>query len=87
MLADIAAFEDFLTHAKRGHEFEFSAFGLEVRGVEHLAIEYINTEPAALDDAAATDEDTVLVVAGPGVLANDSDPDHLDVIQAQPVGS
>jgi hypothetical protein len=34
-----------------------------------------NEPPIAVDDAYSTDEDTSLVVAAPGVLANDSDPD------------
>ncbi|MBY6204405.1 tandem-95 repeat protein [Halomonas denitrificans] len=34
-----------------------------------------NQPPVVVDDAYATDEDTPLSVAAPGVLANDSDPD------------
>jgi hypothetical protein len=34
-----------------------------------------NNPPVAVDDAYTTDEDTILNVAAPGVLANDSDPD------------
>jgi len=34
-----------------------------------------NNPPVAVDDAYTTDEDTVLNVAAPGVLENDSDPD------------
>jgi VCBS repeat-containing protein len=34
-----------------------------------------NTPPVANDDAYATDEDTQLIVAAPGVLANDTDAD------------
>ena len=34
-----------------------------------------NNPPVAVDDAYSTDEDTILNVAAPGVLANDSDPD------------
>lgn len=34
-----------------------------------------NTAPTALDDAYATEQGVALVVAAPGVLANDSDPD------------
>jgi VCBS repeat-containing protein len=33
----------------------------------------LNEAPVAVDDAYATDEDTVLTVAAPGVLANDTD--------------
>jgi len=35
----------------------------------------INDPPVAVDDAFATPEDTQLVIAAPGVLANDTDPD------------
>ena len=35
----------------------------------------MNDEPVANDDAYSTDEDTVLTVAAPGVLGNDSDVD------------
>jgi VCBS repeat-containing protein len=34
-----------------------------------------NRPPVAVDDAYATDEDTALPIAAPGVLANDTDPD------------
>ena len=35
----------------------------------------VNTAPLAADDSYSTDEDTVLNVAAPGVMGNDSDPD------------
>jgi len=38
-----------------------------------IAVRPVNDPPVAMDDAYATDEDTVLVVSAPGVLANDSD--------------
>ena len=38
----------------------------------------VNDPPAAVNDAATTDEDTVLTVPPPGVLANDIDPDAGD---------
>ncbi len=38
-------------------------------------IEVINNLPVVADDAYSTEKDTVLSVAAPGVLANDSDPD------------
>jgi VCBS repeat-containing protein len=41
----------------------------------------VNNPPVAVDDAYSTDEDTILNVAAPGVLANDSDPDG-DLITA-----
>ena len=41
----------------------------------NLTVNAINDDPVAVDDAYATDEDTPLVVAAPGVLANDTDAD------------
>ena len=38
----------------------------------------VNDPPVAVDDAVTTDEDTVLTVPPPGVLANDIDPDAGD---------
>ncbi|NOY46225.1 MAG: tandem-95 repeat protein, partial [Deltaproteobacteria bacterium] len=38
-----------------------------------LQITPVNDPPVAVDDAYATDEDSLLVVSAPGVLANDSD--------------
>ena len=38
----------------------------------------VNDPPAAVDDAVTTNEDTVLTVPLPGVLANDIDPDLVD---------
>src|SRR5262245_38652046 len=82
---DIAAFQDFLArranpHGDDGREFEFKSFNLDVRNIEALQVQLVNTAPTARADAGAKNEDTLLVVAGPGVLANDSDPDHLDVL-------
>ena len=37
-----------------------------------------NTAPTAVNDTYTTDEDTVLTVAAPGVLSNDTDPDASD---------
>lgn len=42
-----------------------------------------NEPPDAVNDSYTTDEDTPLVVAGPGVLGNDADPD-LDPLTAAP---
>ena len=39
----------------------------------NITVIAINDPPAAADDAYVTDEDTVLTVAAPGVLANDTD--------------
>jgi len=82
---DIAAFQDLLArranpHGDNGREFEFKSFNLDVRSFEALQVQLVNTAPTARADAGATNEDTLLMVAGPGVLANDSDPDHLDVL-------
>jgi VCBS repeat-containing protein len=40
-----------------------------------ITVTAVNDAPAAADDAYSTDEDTTLMVAAPGVLGNDSDPD------------
>jgi VCBS repeat-containing protein len=79
---DIAAFQKFLDSraSSRGDEFEFKSFNLDVSNFEALRIELVNTGPTARADAGATNEDTLLIFAGPGVLANDSDADHLDVL-------
>jgi VCBS repeat-containing protein len=82
---DIATFEAFLaqnanSRGGKGPEFHFSSFDLTARDFEALVVHKVNTAPTAQSDAASTDEDTRLVVAAPGVLANDTDPDHLDVL-------
>jgi VCBS repeat-containing protein len=41
-----------------------------------ITITATNEEPTGADDAYSTTEDTTLTVATPGVLDNDSDPDH-----------
>ena len=40
-----------------------------------ITVTPVNDAPVAVNDSAATNEDTVLVVAAPGVLINDFDPD------------
>ena len=40
-----------------------------------ITVTPVNDAPVAVDDAYATDEDTVLVVASPGMLGNDADVD------------
>ena len=40
-----------------------------------LTVTAVNDAPTAAGDAYSTAEDTVLTVAGPGVLGNDADPD------------
>ena len=42
--------------------------------------ELVNNPPVAEDDAAITDEDSQLIVAAPGLLSNDSDPDVGDTL-------
>ncbi|HEX7221032.1 MAG TPA: tandem-95 repeat protein, partial [Burkholderiales bacterium] len=88
---DIADFRSFLArgngyHGHHGHhgskEFQFSSFDLSVSDFEALEVKLINTAPTAVADAAATDEEHLVTIA---VLANDSDPDHLDVITLQSV--
>src|SRR5439155_18338667 len=41
----------------------------------NLTVRAVNDPPVALDDAYSTDEDTILTVPAPGLLANDSDAD------------
>ncbi|HXT32443.1 MAG TPA: Ig-like domain-containing protein, partial [Vicinamibacterales bacterium] len=82
---DISAFQAFVaTNASLNHQhgpaFQFQTFDLQAADFEALRIELVNTAPTAVADAAATDEDHQVTIA---VLANDSDPDHLDVITVQ----
>ncbi|HEX6692632.1 MAG TPA: Ig-like domain-containing protein, partial [Burkholderiales bacterium] len=85
---DIAGFEAFLDrHGKHGKEFEFRSFDLDVSNFEELKVELVNTGPTANNDTAATDEDTALVLAAAGLLANDTDPDHLDELRVTGAGA
>ena len=82
---DIAAFKEFLedhanSRGEHGKTFHFESFNLDARNFEALEIVRVNAAPTATADAFATDEDTPRLVAAPGVLANDTDPDHLDVL-------
>jgi VCBS repeat-containing protein len=87
---DIAAFQKFLDYkanpySDHGKTFHFKSFDLDARNFEALKINVIdaapaNAAPTARDDAATTGEDTPLVIAAPGVLANDTDPDQHDVL-------
>jgi VCBS repeat-containing protein len=86
---DIADYRAFLAdHANPGSDcgptFHFGSFDLDARGFEALAIQLVNSAPTANDDAGAIDEDTSLVVPAAGVLANDTDPDHLDQLTVVP---
>jgi VCBS repeat-containing protein len=51
--------------------------GAELSDVATVTIDVcpVNDAPSAVDDAYATDEDTLLSIAAPGVLTNDTDPD------------
>ncbi|MDH3969354.1 MAG: cadherin-like domain-containing protein, partial [Rhodospirillales bacterium] len=74
--------------AAAGAESKFGPTGLDndgdglVDGADADCIA-VNLPPVAVDDAYTTDEDTPLVVAAPGVLTNDSDPEN-DPITAVP---
>ena len=65
--------------------------GFDVEKAVIITIENVNESPTAVDDpdvpsdpAYATDNRTVLVVAGPGVLSNDFDPDLDSELEAVP---
>src|SRR5919204_1902533 len=47
--------------------------GGSATGTVSINVTAVNDAPAAADDSYSTNEDTALNVAGPGVLANDSD--------------
>jgi hypothetical protein len=79
---DITDFNNFLAlygnpAQAHGPVFHFASFDLHARNWEALDVVLVNTAPVAADDTAATDEDTPVNIT---VLANDSDPDHLDVL-------
>ena len=85
---DLADFATFLSananpRSDRGPEFEFTTFDLDVEDFEDLTVVLTNVGPTANDDTAIIDEDSLLSVAAPGVLDNDTDPDHLDVLTVQ----
>ncbi|MEP4888278.1 MAG: VCBS domain-containing protein, partial [Alphaproteobacteria bacterium] len=88
VIADLAAFEAFLAAnsdptTDDGPTYNFTSFAtLDLTDWEGYTVELINTGPTANDDSGATDEDTVLVVSdvAAGLIANDTDPDHLDVL-------
>jgi VCBS repeat-containing protein len=82
---DVDDFQAWLAHNANplrdfGCSFHFQSSQLDVNGFEALEVVLVNTAPLAGDDAGETDEDTPLSVAAGGVLANDSDADHLDVL-------
>jgi VCBS repeat-containing protein len=80
---DITAFRAFLDSG-RSTAFEFSSFDLSAVGFEHLRIALLNNRPSAAADAAKTGEDDAVTI---GVLANDSDPDHLDYLTIAGLGA
>jgi VCBS repeat-containing protein len=82
---DIEAFEAFLDRkadprGDHGKTFHFQSFDLDARNIEALEIQLINNAPTANADAAGTDEDTPVAIGAASLLANDTDPDHLDVL-------
>lgn len=52
-----------------------------------IRLEPMNDDPVAVDDRYTIAADDVLVVAAPGLLENDSDPDQQDLRAAGPVSS
>ncbi len=86
--ADLAGFDAFLAfnsnpNTDNGATYNFTSFAtLDLTDWEGYSVELINTGPTANADMGATDEDTVLVVSdvADGLLNNDTDPDHLDVL-------
>ncbi|MDH5536973.1 MAG: Ig-like domain-containing protein, partial [Betaproteobacteria bacterium] len=72
--AEIDKFEAFV--ADGGKVYHFDSWGLTVRDFEKVRVELVggsNTAPVALADVFDAVEDVQLVIAGPGVLANDTD--------------
>jgi len=94
--ADIAAFEAYISATETDHEhghghghddeessgFHFTSMNLTADDWEALDIHLINTAPQAQDDAASTNEDSAIVI---DVLVNDTDTDHLDVLNIDTV--
>ena len=86
--ADLAGFDAFLAlnsnpNTDNGATYNFTSFAtLDLTDWEGYSVELINAGPTANADTGATDEDTVLVVSdvADGLLNNDTDPDHLDVL-------
>ena len=86
--ADLAGFDAFLAlnsnpNTDNGATYNFTSFAtLDLTDWEGYSVELINTGPTANADTGATDEDTVLVVSdvADGLLNNDTDTDHLDVL-------
>jgi VCBS repeat-containing protein len=81
---DVADFQAILAGGWSYGSFEFSSFDLSASNIETLNIVLVNNGPTAVADAAAASEDTGITI---GVLANDSDPDHLDLLAITGAGS
>ena len=85
--ADVAASDDLTGYADLGGDYDLEYASGRIEGRVAFSAEaqqswrYVlaNLPPMAVNDNGATTEDTVLVVASPGVLANDSDPDSTPV--------
>jgi hypothetical protein len=69
-------------HGTDSFEYEVSDGQLFDTGLVTITIDPVNDAPVAVDDSYSIDEDTVLSVAMPGVLGNDSDVD-LDSLSAE----
>src|SRR5205807_7347431 len=82
---DIGAAFQYLRSAERAIDtFTYTmadAAGASSTASVTVTITGVNDAPVARNDAYSTDEDTTLTVAGPGVLANDSDVEG-DALQA-----
>ncbi len=83
---DITGYRAFLNdhanpHSHHGPSFAFSTFGLHAANFEALELVLANAGPTANNDAGSASTDTVLTTdVAFGLIANDIDPDHLDVL-------
>ena len=66
--SDFNGIDSFTYHANDGSADSNTA-------TVNITVDAVNDPPVAVDDAYATDEDTTLNIAAPGMLGNDSDPD------------
>ncbi|MBI4184382.1 MAG: tandem-95 repeat protein, partial [Proteobacteria bacterium] len=85
LAGEIADYQAFLAangnpYTDSGPTFQFTTVDLAATDFEALDVVLTNVGPTANGDAYGTDEDTALAVAPDGVLGNDTDPDHLDVL-------
>jgi VCBS repeat-containing protein len=56
--------------------------GLTDTATVSITVDGVNDLPTAVNDSASTNEDNVLAIPAPGVLAGDSDPDTSDLVTA-----